>query len=1250
MWIHLLTDPTHHVPMQWAWMDPLLVAISVIVAVCSASMALHMAGLARKARRATTRNLAQASGACCLGGGIWSMHFIGMLAFTPCANGSFSTLLSTLSALPSLLAAAWVMRALQRPAPWPRLLLSGSLFGAGVAAMHFGGMAASDAASSIRYAPLGLLLAVVVGVGLATAGLALHQRLLQAGVRLRTTTMLSGALLGLSVSGMHYAAMGAIYWPVGDTVAPDPLAPNYWPLVLVTAAVCLALGLLALGVNLIVRWSELFAQIRRSEARLRAVVDTAVDGIIMIEGDGRICAFNPAAERLLGWSAAEVLGRNVSMLMPPTDQQAHDGYLQRHLRTGATSIIGSGREVHALHKEGEQVAVRLAVGRVLTEGPPLFVGFLTDIRQRRAMEASLRHSEEQHRTLISNIPGVTFRRAGRGIWQPLFLSKPVETLTGWPAEALLSQPQRMEALVLSQDIPGLTEAVYSAIDAGVAYSHEYRLRHRDGSVRWVRESGRGVYDEDGQLRWIDGVLIDHTETKARNAEFEGTVTAINRAVAVVEYSLDGHVLHANQNFLEMFGYSLDEVQGEHYHLFCLDTPQCHAETALMWQQLQRGDFASLECQARVKHGELLWVQTTFSPILDAGGKTLRITQLLTDITASRTLSDALLQAKEKAEAAAAARSTFLANMSHEIRTPMNAIIGFSETLLDTPLGATQQRYVETVYRSARSMLRLLNDILDTAKLDKGAVQLEEEDFVVADVCHLVVGTLRIQAEKKGLHLLLDIQPQVPAYLRGDALRIQQVLTNLMGNAVKFTERGHVLLEVGYHQGMLQLRVQDTGIGIAQEKLSHIFDPFAQADASTTRRYGGTGLGTTISRQLTQLMGGQISVRSQLGAGTEFLVQLPLPAGQAPERRLPAAHGATLPALRILAVDDVPQNLELLQVVMQRYGHNVALAHDGHEAVRLRQTQDFDLILMDLQMPHMDGLEAARSIRHWEAAHGQRHMPIIALSASVLAQDRQNSDAAGMDGFATKPLELPKLMAEMARVLSEHPPATPAGAPLQAAAPATASAYALDGSVADWDAGLALWGGVEPLRAAWTRFLGEQHGRTQELRQRVQQGDWEGIRTTVHRMRGAAGNLGLQPLQTLLAQMEHDAQHQDRAALEPQLPQLAKALAQVEALLRASAPAATPAAPPRTAATLSPAQQSQALAALHALGEALQQGEIASPALQAVQQLLPAPELVALLEALDLFEFERALECVRTLSTRLETCVDDEPHAHLAPQP
>lgn len=213
-------------------------------------------------------------------------------------------------------------------------------------------------------------------------------------------------------------------------------------------------------------------------------------------------------------------------------------------------------------------------------------------------------------------------------------------------------------------------------------------------------------------------------------------------------------------------------------------------------------------------------------------------------------------------------------MSHEIRTPMNAIIGFSEALLDTPLRPSQHRHVETVYQSARSMLRLLNDILDTAKLDKGAVQIEERDFSVSDVCNLVVSAQRLHAEKKGLQLLLDLNHRVPRYLRGDALRIQQILTNLMGNAVKFTERGHVQLRVNYEQCRLHLTIQDTGMGIAQDKLERIFDPFAQADASTTRRFGGTGLGTTISRQLVQLL-----------------------------------------PLRILAADDVPQNLELLHAVL-----------------------------------------------------------------------------------------------------------------------------------------------------------------------------------------------------------------------------------------------------------------------------------------------------------------------------------------------
>lgn len=1236
MWIRFINDDTAYVPIQWSWMDPQLVALSLAVSVLSAMLALF---LACRARQGHHRHWSQAAGVLSLGGGIWGMHFIGMQAFAPCSASSFSPLHSALSVLPSLLAAWFVILTLTRPQRhWGRVLASGLVLGLGVVIMHFWGMHASEAARYMDYAPMGLALALALGAALATFAVTVFCRMQDIGASTRSITLLSGSVMGFSTACMHYIAMDAIHMSLGPDLSNSAPIASHWTLLTISAAACLLLGLALLALNIALRWRQLFSQIRRSEARLRTVVDTAVDGIIMIEGNGSIVAFNPAAERLLGWKAEEVMGRNVSMLMPAPHQGAHDGYLKRHLETGHTSIIGSGREVQALHKNGEWVDVRLAVGPVAQADQPLFVGFLTDIRQRKAMESSLLQSEEQLRTLISNIPGVTFRRTADALWHPVFLSTPVKALTGWPAEALLADTLHMGRMLLESDRAHIQRTVSEALHMGVPYTCEYRLRHRDGSLRWVTESGRGVHDAQGRLRWIDGVLIDNTDTKARNAEFEGTVAAINRAVAVVEYSMDGRVLRANPNFLQLFGYTLDEVQGQHFQLFCLDMPGVQARTARMWRTLQRGEHVSIEFQARPKTNRLLWIQTSLSPILDASGQPIRITQLITDITASRTLAQALLQAKDKAEAAAAARSTFLANMSHEIRTPMNAIIGFSEALLDTQLRPSQQRYVETVYRSARSMLRLLNDILDTTKLDKGAVSLEMHDFSVADVCNLVLGTQRIQAEKKGLQLLLHIHPEVPPYLQGDALRIQQIVTNLMGNAVKFTEHGHVRLEVGYLQGVLHLRIQDTGIGIATDKLEHIFAPFAQADATTTRRFGGTGLGTTISRQLAQLMGGEIAVRSQLGKGTEFHVSLPVKLGKAPQA-LALPDIAPLPVLQILGVDDVPQNLELLQVVMRRYGHTVHWAHHGLEALQLRQTQSFDLILMDLQMPHMDGLEAARAIRSWEAATAAPRIPIIALSASVLEQDRIASDVAGMDGFAAKPLEPHQLLLEMARVLQTLAPLQP---PLPL--PATPSAIAtqadtgfpMDGSTADWATGLQLWGGAEPLRAAWARFMAEQHHRFQELRTLAEHQDWDTAGAIVHRMRGAAGNLALPQLHAVLGAMEASARAHHTEAFHQQLPSLAQALAQVEALLRATArPAAPPAGGPMAAPTAGPSLMSaevlhHALGSLQMLASALQAGEIDSQALLRLDQSLPAHQLTALKAALDVFDMDQALLCVQNL--------------------
>ena len=1243
-------------PLIWQQHDPWLIALAVFLAIASSVIALLMADFARRARDPRTRQIALGSGSLALGGGFWGMHFVNMLAYSVCAQGRFDLGITALSVLPGL-GASWVALHLlvkEKPAILD-FIISGVLVGAGIGAMHYIGMEAAAMAPLMRYDPYWFAVSIVFAVLLAILALwvrfGLQRRWLQSHRHSTAAiTLLAGCVMGLAIIGMHYFGIAALRFiaPPETLTVTDYSLPLQTSLSLAIAVVIMSLGMLAITANIGLRNRQLLIQTRLNESRQRAIFETAVDGIVTIDAKGLVQSFNSAAERMLGWQAEEVIGRNVNMLMPEPHHSAHDSYLSNYLTTGRTRIIGTGREVEALHKTGRLIPIRLAVGRIELPDTPMFVGFLTDLTARRDMELSLRRSEEQFRTLSANIPGVTFRCRFDNDWSMLYISDAVAELTGWSAADFLAGRIHFGQLQLAEEKPLIDHSVATALERNEDYHIEYRIRHRDGSIRWLTESARGVVDEQGKMQWIDGVMLDISEAKARNAEFEGTVAAIGRALAAVEYDLSGRVITANDNFLQLMDYSLDEIRGCHQRMFCTPEEIRSKAYAQRWLKLLKGEFETGEYLRIGKNGRQVWVQGSYNPIFDAEGQPFKIVEFSSDLSERHAMEQELRIAKNHAEQAAAARSNFLANMSHEIRTPMNAIIGFSENLLDSPLSNEQRRQLNTVHQSARSLLRLLNDILDTAKLEKGAVELESADFSLRELCQQILDSLQITASKKGLPLVLDYPSHLPEFFRGDSLRLQQVLVNLLGNAIKFTERGQVTLHVSYSAGKLQLDIADTGIGMSPAQLERIFDPFAQADASTTRRFGGTGLGTTISRQLVELMQGEIKVDSTPDVGTTFSVLLPLAVGQAPQK-IQTRPGQQLPSLRVLAVDDVNENLDLLQILLTRDRHQITLASNGAEAVARCLETSFDLVLMDLQMPGMDGLEATRQIRANEHQQQRTAVPIIALSASVLAEDREAAQAAGMNGFADKPIDLPRLYGEIARVLqleedvsgtaATTAATTTSWAALDKAAPQTQIASGT-AQVIDWQTGIQRWGDQEQLHRALTRFQSDNHDLADQLQTLQQAADWPALGALAHRLRGAAGNLSLPELQQALAALE-DAMRttaaMDVQAVNGLLDSLTRTWQAFVMALQSSPPPtqATPVAD-TVASALSRPQIDQALSHIDQAINVLARNEIPDTTLTSLTALLGSQAMADVQEALDSFAFRAAQDALQSLRAKLPT--------------
>ena len=682
-----------------------------------------------------------------------------------------------------------------------------------------------------------------------------------------------------------------------------------------------------------------------------------------------------------------------------------------------------------------------------------------------------------------------------------------------------------------------------------------------GQAYWVAATIVPFLDANGLPKEYISVRTDITKRKkleqelAHERSFLESITA-NLGKGVMVLDREERCTFLNPEAERLLGWTLAQLKGQPLHgqmYFCAgqaegeDAPACPVCLCYALQECVPFDMQDDLVLVHKERGPFPAAMTVL-PLFEDG--VLRgCMAVFYDITQHKRHEAELRQAKEQAEQASQARSSFLANMSHEIRTPLNAILGFTEALLDTPLNPQQQRQLTTVRQSGRTLLGLLNDILDTAKLEKGALQLEVRDFSLRQLCQQLVDMLSLEAGKKALSLYLDYPPEEPEFFQGDALRIHQVLLNLLSNAIKFTAIGSVTLHV--RQGpeqWLHVQVQDTGIGMTAEQLSRVFTPFAQADASTTRRFGGTGLGTTITRQLVELMHGRLQVSSIPNQGTCFTVCLPLPPGQ-PVAATPMLASVALPPLRILAVDDVPENLELLQLVLARDGHQVTLASGGQAALALLKAQAFDVVLLDLHMPDIDGFAVTTQWRAWQAQQGQAPTPVIALSASVLLQDRQQAFDVGMNGFAQKPLSVPCLQAEIARVLHLDAPAASL-APLLPLAPAAATAPAASAppaAVCDEAAALALWGSRAQWQGALQRSMAQFPAVLAQLQALHAAAQMADVAALAHRWRGVAGNLQLPALAQALHAVESSAQ-QGHPLPAAAWSALAQAWQQVQALL------------------------------------------------------------------------------------------------------
>ncbi len=933
--------------------------------------------------------------------------------------------------------------------------------------------------------------------------------------------------------------------------------------------------------------------IREREELNRLIMDSAMDAITIVDSQGVVQYWNPAAEEIFGWTAPEVVGqRTLDAIIP------HIGPLHT---TQPDPMLNRLLEIPALHKFGHEFPIELSVISLNQNNNSYFCGFIKDISQRKNKDEIIRQQIELQDLLIkisSSLINIDLNKVEAVIQSSLeeigrfvgadrayvfdydFSDFTTSTTHEWCDGGISSEkdnlqkvpliyiPQWLEQHQKSEpfyipDIRGLPydgpNGLRATLEAqGIQSLISIPMRSHDDLIGFVGFDSvrkRHLYtDKEKKLLFLFAqMLINVFERRQREKllttqeeKYRNIIANMN--LGLLEVDKEETILFANQRFCDISGYSFEELIGQKSTIFLMYP--AHEHMLRQKENLrEQGISDNYELAAKNKAGEPRWWFVSGAPNYNDKGDRTGSIGIHLDITQQKRLEQDLEIAKNKAEEASQAKEAFLANMSHEIRTPLNAIIGMIRELGREDLTPKQQLYLSHSETAARHLLNIINNVLDISKIEAGEFDLDIREFSLSSVISNVKSILQTRAAEKGLHMNVLVSPDIAPCHLGDGTRIRQILINLIGNAIKFTEKGRVslLAEVvseDAHSQMLKFTITDTGVGMSETVMNTLFSKFSQEEDKSTRRFEGTGLGMAITQEMIQLMKGRIQVSSQKNEGTAIEVTLRLELGD-PSRLYAAAEAqrpGSLRGIKVLLVEDNDMNRYIACQSLSHFDCDVIEAVNGKDAIEKLTENPVDIVLMDVQMPVMDGVEATRYIRE----HISRSLPIIALTVNAFKKDIDHYLASGMNDYVTKPFEENILF----NAIANHAPSSSLRAADSAHAP-KAPLYNLT-KLRDISRG-----NTDFLYKMIGIFAEQTPATLHDMQTALAAAQWEKLSKLAHRIKPGIDNMGITALTTVIRDIEARAKaaSPDAQRLADMLQSTHQIVQQVVTQLRADLPEA-----------------------------------------------------------------------------------------------